>query len=278
MDRTAHRLKLAWAQHHIAVLRESILGYGNRKPYRILSEQDPKTGEWRGVFKVAGTPPAFEWSLMVGDSIHNMRGALDALLFEIARQFAEQRGVSMTEKEERAIQFPICDSPKGFDSQRWRLTSLPGDATDIVEGLQPYQPSQKVAHIHPLTLIREISNFDKHRQLLVTAVFGLNLAFGPGAFRKVPGDSTVTELDLDSFPVPFRIGQGIFKDGDVVATWDDGPLAAGFPVDDKLRLKVTIGFTEVAPEQVQHRKVSHLKHVRAWVEERVFGVLEPILR
>lgn len=277
MDRSAHRLKLAWAQRRIEELRESILEYGNSKPYRIESEKDSASGKWQGVFRVTGMPPFTDWSLMVGDAVHNMRGSLDALLFGIAQRHAATRNAVLTAEEERSIQFPICDAATAFDGQRRRLSSLPQGAVDAVEALQPYQPSQKVAHIHPLIFVRDISNFDKHRQLLVTDVFGINPGFGPGAFRKSPANPAVTELHLDDFPTPFEVRRGAFKDGDVIATWSDGPLAADFRVGEKLSMEPVIAFTEVAPESVSLRKVSHIKHVRAWIEERVLTVLEPFL-
>jgi hypothetical protein len=50
-------------------------------------------------------PVPVELVTTIGDAIHNMRSSLDSVAHELARQHA---GSNMTERQERATQFPIC--------------------------------------------------------------------------------------------------------------------------------------------------------------------------
>ena len=98
-------------------------------------------------------PP--ELGLPVSDCIHNLRAALDYLVYELAAYDSK----IIQEK----TQFPIEDSPNVFWTNR-RNTYLKGVSDDHVKAIYALQPCDGVQWTKSL---RTISNPDKHMHLSV---------------------------------------------------------------------------------------------------------------
>ena len=122
-------------------------------------------------------PPLILASL-VGEIIHNLRSALDSITFEIVLKAAENRKIVMPDWCIRKIQFPI-ETERDSLSRYCFLDGLEEEAfyADLKE-LQPFNWSKefiaeedklRMNNGHPLALLRELSNKDKHR--------GINLVF-----------------------------------------------------------------------------------------------------
>lgn len=115
--------------------------------------------------------------LRIGDTIHNLRSALDLLAWQLA---CEATG-SKRPPRPRQIQFPIYDFAKttdvvvgrrkvkrwGFDSA-WLLSLAPQQKTALA-GFQPYRGG----HGKHLRLLRDMSNDDKHRLLTPILLTGV---------------------------------------------------------------------------------------------------------
>jgi hypothetical protein len=121
-----------------------------------------------------------EISVRVGDIAHNLRSALDHLVWQLA--CLNTNGNPLWP---RRIQFPIEDDPAKFQSRctpgtqrnAW-LGEVDPTYHTIIERFQPYHgmdnfngPSQQwwSGYVHELALLRDLSDLDKHR-LLVTVV------------------------------------------------------------------------------------------------------------
>lgn len=109
-------------------------------------------------------------ALFIGDVVHNLRCALDHLAFQLALY---HRDGSLTLQQEKAVQFPICDSGEEFRRQCDRyLKDIAPEHRTIIKGLQPYHglagrpDSWSGTYIHQLALLRDLSNADKHRMLI----------------------------------------------------------------------------------------------------------------
>jgi hypothetical protein len=97
-----------------------------------------------------GLPP--ELALALSDAVHNLRSALDYMVYELARHDAGQI-VDET-------QFIIADDKARFDDGiRRRLSCLTVGHMQALEALQPYQGTEWTR------TLRDISNPDKHRHL-----------------------------------------------------------------------------------------------------------------
>jgi len=95
--------------------------------------------------------------IIVGEIIYNLRSALDYLVYELARLDSSDI--------KNSTQFPIESTVKGFKGKRDTfLNGVSDEHVAIFERLQPYKGCDWTK------LIRELSNPDKHRQLVITRV------------------------------------------------------------------------------------------------------------
>ena len=135
------------------------------------------------VFTVAGevTPP-LRLSALAGDCVHNLRSALDHLVFALAHSGGRQ----LEGRIERRLEFPIFGphSMSAGDRDR-KIGPLERGAREIILAVQPYRRGGDYAS-DPLWLLHELDNIDKHRLLHLTAfshtetLVGLPLASGYG--------------------------------------------------------------------------------------------------
>lgn len=176
-------LKLARAQEHF----EAIAAIDERFAAvlcEVVFREDKDKGI--GYFAISLPETPLELSTIVGDCLHNLRSTLDYLVWQIVRS-------NPPNTPERRNMFPICSSPQEFASQvkRGRLRGVPAAATEIIERLQPYDGPD-----HPLALLNELYNADKHRDLnfTVSVASDLDISFsrnGEVYFRMILGNDEV---------------------------------------------------------------------------------------
>ena len=159
-------LKIGRAEEHAKSVTEEIVAWKKTKPYTITSHRKPNLGHHRLVIHFDSTLARDRWALICGDCIHNLRSALDYLIYAIA---VHESGLNPP-PDDRRLQFPIADDAAGFSRQVWRIQSLSPAVRTIIESVQPYNRSH-----HFLTsllgTIRDFDDSDKHR-LLNIAVHG----------------------------------------------------------------------------------------------------------
>jgi hypothetical protein len=197
--------KIERAKEHLDTLRrETGLGIGYPIPdiYQVPMrlEYEPDTGYH--VFRATATLPEDairRIGILVGDSVHNLRSALDHLFWQLALVYCDGE-MPWSEREQRQIQFPITDTPKWFAGSRARKYVAPGHWA-IIEGHQPYSDGFDEPHAfaHPLARLRQFSNTDKHRVITLVTVL-TNRHTEPVEFFQGFGGEVV---DLD---IPFREG------------------------------------------------------------------------
>ena len=166
MDRVSSwRLKIERAKEHCAALDAEVVAWVATKPITMTKEKDPD-GRRHALVAEIVTPPLLDrWALMSGDCVHNLRSALDSLLYGIA---IHETGLNPP-KDEARLQFPITSSPEEFEVQKKRrLCSLSAAVQSEIEKAQPYKnPHQEFPPV--LELLGSLNNFDKHRTLHVVA-------------------------------------------------------------------------------------------------------------
>ena len=100
-------------------------------------------------------------SVILGDTFHNLRSALDHLAYQLALWHT-----CGNIRKPKSIQFPICDSIEAFDNakDRW-LGEIASDHVAIMERFQGYHrvDGGQGPYFHPLSKLRDLSNVDKHR-------------------------------------------------------------------------------------------------------------------
>jgi hypothetical protein len=103
-------------------------------------------------------------SLIFGDVVQDLRGALDHLVYALA-DWRTQGNIQRPDK----TQFPICDGLGDFNSKANRyLSELHPLHVAVIERFQTYNPINDLWPTnqqggHPLALLRDLSDADKHR-------------------------------------------------------------------------------------------------------------------
>jgi hypothetical protein len=102
--------------------------------------------------------------ILVGEICHNLRSALDYLVFELARHDANA--------PQKDTQFPIVDTPEKFRSQRAkRLKGVNDRHVGMIGRLQPYNGCDWTR------ALREISNRGKHREFVTMRGMAAGMAY-----------------------------------------------------------------------------------------------------
>jgi hypothetical protein len=165
------------AQEHLEALTREVRRFKDSKPYRVIHEDDPQTGE-KLIHAVPIRNPDAELSLVLGDLVHNLSAALDHAVFGLSVQEA---GRPLDRREQQSLGFPICMSAADFERQaRSQLRFLSHGPKSVVDAAQPYHGPTETARLnHPLAELREMWNADKHRTLLLVAahpeLFGIGM-------------------------------------------------------------------------------------------------------
>ena len=134
----------------------------------------------RGFRLRVSAPVPAELVTVVGDAIHNMRSALDAVAYELAVRHV---GFELDPEQEKATEFPITKGPEEFEAFFWerkRRPELYGDhERAALRCVQPFAinegrpgPRRRYAslgraHLHPERAgsAHYLSIVDKHRRL-----------------------------------------------------------------------------------------------------------------
>ena len=172
--------KLAWADRHLATLREKVNQYlGPPEPYVITDVRDLAAGEHVLWIEVTTSPPP-DLSLIAGDCVQNLRSSLE--------YFMQQLVLLSGGTPDRQTQFPIFETTSHFKIRGGdRMIKQLGTsaARDFVIGCQP--EAFGLRHADPLLYLRDLSDGDKHRLLQPLALFCEHLPFGPN--WRMPPDS-----------------------------------------------------------------------------------------
>lgn len=166
-------LKVARAEYHAKRFRKRAEAYAAKEPYSAVGKIDQIRNRAVYIAQVKEEPPD-ELRVVVGDCIHNLRAALDNLAYALA---VRQSG--SPPPNERSICFPIRDTPNMFPSQKNTgivLGAMPPSARGVIESLQPYH-RRKDPQRHPLWVLRDLDDFDKHRVLHVVNATSNRAAF-----------------------------------------------------------------------------------------------------
>jgi hypothetical protein len=177
------RLKLARGDEHVKAFKNLTRRRSEQEgsPVLLREKVDFDASEISVlVDSVVGLPLSL--GLSIGDAIHNYRSALDQLIFELA--FVDSGGV---ERERTA--FPASLTFENFSGsyvQQRMLEGLMVKHKTMLKRFQPYRTRRASRHRHPIAVLDDLSNDDKHR-LIQPALYCPNeivLAFPPGGLGR----------------------------------------------------------------------------------------------
>ncbi len=155
--------KLDRADAHLENLESALEGFLGGNPYRVVSRQDPDTGECVLSRQVVKRPPLLDWGVSIGEIVHHLRSALDHLTWQLALIHHPDRDPP------RNTAFPVIhdNDSKFADRVRTTTTGLSAQMRRVIEDLQPAQRSDR-PWADPLWVLHRLANDDKHRVLLLT--------------------------------------------------------------------------------------------------------------
>ena len=140
--------------------------YIAKNPPQIIMDGNGKTTL---DMPAAAVPP--EISVQIGEIIYQLRSTLDHLAFHLVK--LNPNGSILPVDWEEDCQFPLWTElkvgqvpPLPFGCFRKILPGISAKAHTFIEGLQPYYGVGKVNNC--LRILKELSNRDKHRHLVLT--------------------------------------------------------------------------------------------------------------
>lgn len=167
-------LKMERAKEHLDALKAEVSAFLESNPHTITPHPKPDQG-W-DTPSVKFTSPPVRLGLLIGDAVHNMRSALDALAWQLSL-----RPVGTADDPGSDPEFPIFKvkptRPREVDSYDRRVRYLPGPAKDNIEALQPYHRGQ-AAEKHILWVLHYLDVIDKHRIVPVIGNAGVIYPYG----------------------------------------------------------------------------------------------------
>ncbi|MCC7421032.1 MAG: hypothetical protein IT428_12185 [Planctomycetaceae bacterium] len=222
--------KIERANKHILEFEECLNAFRNSKPYRLVIEDNPDSRE--RVYKVKVLkPPPLELSLIAGDAIHNLRSALDHLVWRLI----EANG----NVPSRQTAFPVSETRAKYEAgSPAKVQGMNPSAVDLINAIKPYKGgSDEIWALH------ELNNFDKHRLLLV-----VGYSNSAAALTLSTGSPT---SGMIIFGMPIQPDGIILEDGAVI-----GGFRGGTPnpeLQHNLDFSFEIAFRE--PQIVQGKPV-----------------------
>jgi len=213
-------LKWSRANAHAAVLQSRLGEWHASAPVSIDSVLREDRLGFDLVARVPNGMPKHEWSLDLGDALHNLRSALDA----VAWGMAHFNGAEPSRP--KAVQFPVCAEEKQWKKalHDW-VSEIPLDFQERLRIIQPFI-LEPAAGVSLLSMLHDLDIQDKHREFLTVSI-DLNQINLGGFFKyEEAGTSAMPRVDM--------LPDAEFNDGVVLGT-----IYTGAPVrpDGQLTLR-----------------------------------------
>lgn len=163
------RHKLGWAWEHLYALESEVYSWSETTRECTTWSQFHPEANIVAVYAQVATPP-LRWGVMVGNIVHNLRSALDQLVWQLVFANGETPRAGM-----RGNSFPIFPNEVDFEAKtRYSLRGVHPTDRAKIKRLQPYErPNGLEPEDNPLVGIDFLWNQDKHRAMEVLA-FGLS--------------------------------------------------------------------------------------------------------
>ncbi len=162
------RLDSCWsrfqrAAEHMKALEKEIHEWARDPPYAFRRQVSGDGTRFAMHAEERKAPDLQRWSVISCDAFANLRCSLDHLVWALA----EARGILplLTDRDQRALAFPIGETPERFGELAGRnLKAFDAAAVDAIESVQPFKrPHSDVPPL--LAQLKDIDDKNKHRLL-----------------------------------------------------------------------------------------------------------------
>ncbi len=168
------RAKYRRAKEHIDALHREIVRFTHDNPDPKIEHFDKETGRYTLAIKTRDEPDAERWGILLGDAVHNLRGVLDHIVWQLVLLNGEKPGRHNHWPAATTRERYWCRPKNGSPSLRESaLRGVAEGPRAVIDGLQPYRAGPQMNQ-HLLQLLIPLSNADKHRvvQAAVLASLG----------------------------------------------------------------------------------------------------------
>jgi len=259
-----HELRLERALEHLQSLETEVERWLGRHVYGFLQEFDAQRGQNAIRVMAFGHPPASA-NLLISDCLHNLRSALDNLVYDLA--LAYNNGNPLPLDVEERVMFPIFETRKLFKSRgAYRIRDIDPRAQAIIEGLQPYVGGNPKL----LWELHELSRVDKHRLLHVTLLGQNETVFGSSGVNTVVEDVKFGGRAIEPFG-PNAI------DGTELVSYRATPVDPSKKMNVYLQFVFGIAFGQGSPVSAGESVLGRLSTLRDHIANRVIPPLTPYL-
>jgi hypothetical protein len=150
--------KIERARQELDALDLEIEAFLSDDTYRVSEEVDTDKG--LKVYRVEPlvAPPSARWGVFVGEIVHNLRSALDHIVWQLALLKTK------TESPHKGTSFPIFTVDNSWSQGMIdaSLKDVPDDAKQVIKTFQPYNAGD-AAESHALWILHSLWNTDKHQ-------------------------------------------------------------------------------------------------------------------
>lgn len=159
-------IKVNRAHEHFTTIKGELDAWNGRKPYRLVPEVHANGA--KHFLRVQLLEPIRpEWSVWLGEAIHDLRSALDQVVYQLS---IEHMGRPLAK-----TQFPIFSKRKKFaetskkfpggipGSGLYQIRGLASGPHAFIEALQPYPQRHRRSVHRSLASLHDLWNQDKHR-------------------------------------------------------------------------------------------------------------------
>jgi hypothetical protein len=195
--------KLKRAKEHLNTLKQAIETFHKSAPFEAFTEEN-KDGDLIFRVRIHKAVPEEEWSLLVGDLIHNLRSALDLRVSELVLA----NGNPVT----RDHAFPLANSAQDYQRvSKGRLVGLTTSQIQVIDSLNPYGGGNTLLYeLHALDIL------DKHRQLIIAGSAQQSVVIDPTELlRKMQADFEIPPMPIAIRPAerdfPLKDGSELFS-------------------------------------------------------------------
>jgi hypothetical protein len=177
-------LKYARAVHLVNELRGRIDEWTAAETLIATVHQiDPHTVELR--LGIRREPPIDEWSLILGDALHNLRSVLDTLVWAIATLDGAKP------KNPGQVTFPLTNNEDDWNKRIASLESVPPPLLDRIRQLQPWRHGVERTD-SMLWLLHRFDIVDKHTGLISGALHFKQLSLGEFDLNLEPQETALS--------------------------------------------------------------------------------------
>ena len=209
-------IKVAHAGRLLSSLQSDVALWSSAGPYKVIASISDDRLLWSLQLKVETPPPTQDWSAQVGDTLHNLRSALNSAAWD----FANRDGQEI--RRPKLVQFPIVEKSSDWpDEVKTRLQGVVPEVIARIRNIQPFNRPEDERAQDTLLLLEKLNNHDKHRSIIVAKLtpqtiehtFAVEFDSEVAAARNAPPDVTlhVSDFSGDALLVECRTKDPITK-------------------------------------------------------------------